>query len=289
MQSISSPFGPTLFKIIILFGLFFSTHMGKAQTLPTNEAEFTTVLFDELKKAFPEVEFHLIKNLEITGRKNGEEHHHYLDSIFREFEFDLAPLKDIVAGYVASCFDLYRKSDKIVLGNVVPVIKSMSFLEDSKKLNGGKISPYVHEIYNKQLVMVFAEDSEEELKFITTEKFAELNMSVDSLKKIAIKNLPLIVPEITGDKENGLYVFQCGGNYENSLMLLPDLFRASNIDIKGDLIISIPTRDLLLVTGSKDKESLKKLKAISASFYEKGDRPTSPYLFIWKKGKFLKH
>jgi uncharacterized protein YtpQ (UPF0354 family) len=168
-------------------------------------------------------------------------------------------------------------------------MKPMSFLEDNKKLNGGKTSNLVYEIYNKQLVMVFTEDSEENINYITTEQFVKLNMTVDSLKKIAIKNLPLIVPEITGDKENGLYVFQCGGNYENSLMLLPELFKASNIDIQGDLIISIPTRDLLLVTGSKDKESLKKLKAIATSFYEKGDRPTSPYLFIWKKGKFVKH
>ncbi len=289
MYSFPNFFSQSLFKIVLLFDLLFQTAIGIAQTLPTNEAEFTTVIFDELKKAFPEVEFQLVKNLEIVGRKNALEYHHYLDNLFREFEFDLAPFKDQINGYMDSCYDVYRKSDKIVLGNVVPVMKPMSFLEDNKKLNGGKTPNLIYEVYNKQLVIVFAEDSEENINYVTTEQFAKLNMTVDSLKKISIKNLPLVVPEITGDKENGLYVFQCGGNYENSLMLLPDLFRATNIDIKGDLIVSIPTADLLLVTGSKDKESLKKLKAIAASFYEKGDRPTSPYLFIWKKGKFVKY
>jgi hypothetical protein len=58
--------------------------------------------------------------------------------------------------------------------------------------------------------------------------------------------------------------------------------------VKGDVVVAIPNRDMLLVTGSKDEVNLKWLKAKAQQSYDSGSYQISPSLFRWNGKNFLK-
>ena len=59
------------------------------------------------------------------------------------------------------------------------------------------------------------------------------------------------------------------------------------MDIKGDFVIGIPNRDVLLVTGSEDQAGIDKAKSIiKKSLAESWSYPVSSELFIYRDGKF---
>lgn len=80
-----------------------------------------------------------------------------------------------------------------------------------------------------------------------------------------------------------------GGVYEASLILLPSIWTKENFPVDGDFIVAIPTRDLLMITGSKNKEGIDKLKEIVNDAYTNGNYQVSSNLFRWTGKTFEKY
>jgi uncharacterized protein YtpQ (UPF0354 family) len=77
-----------------------------------------------------------------------------------------------------------------------------------------------------------------------------------------------------------------GGNFEASLILLDDIWTKENMPVDGQIVIAIPTRDLLLVTGSKNIEGISKIKSMAAEAWGQGPYQLLPDLFIWNGKRF---
>lgn len=61
---------------------------------------------------------------------------------------------------------------------------------------------------------------------------------------------------------------------------------AGTLKVDGDIVIGIPSRDVLLVTGANNAAYMKTLKDTVHEVYETGDHLVSDKLFIYKHGKF---
>ncbi len=59
-----------------------------------------------------------------------------------------------------------------------------------------------------------------------------------------------------------------------------------NFKVKGDIVIAIPNRDMLIITGSEEKQGLKTIKDIADDSFANGNHQVSPYLFKWDGQKF---
>ena len=57
-----------------------------------------------------------------------------------------------------------------------------------------------------------------------------------------------------------------GGNYEASLLLIDDIWSSGQVKVNGDIVVAIPTRDVLLVTGSRNRSGLKRVRELAAKF-----------------------
>ena len=79
-----------------------------------------------------------------------------------------------------------------------------------------------------------------------------------------------------------------GGAYEASLLLLNSVWSRKNFPVKGDIVVAIPNRDILLITGSDDKVNLDWMKTRAQESYDSGAYQISPSLFKWNGKKFLK-
>ena len=56
--------------------------------------------------------------------------------------------------------------------------------------------------------------------------------------------------------------------------------------VKGKIVIAIPSRDLLLVAGSENKEGIKKIQDLANETVKNGSYHLIPDLFVWNGDKF---
>ncbi|WP_143017696.1 hypothetical protein [Riemerella columbipharyngis] len=65
-----------------------------------------------------------------------------------------------------------------------------------------------------------------------------------------------------------------------------DIWSKEHFDVKGDIVVGIPARDVLLVTGSEDTENLVKMRKIAADIFETGAHIITDSLFVFRSGIF---
>ena len=257
------------------------------QKQPLNQQQFAAVYLDSLRKAFPEVTFQLQPDLSIQSKKDSFEYKHYITNAYAAYQSSPDSLASIISGYMAASADLFTPQKPIDPSRIVAVIKPADYIEEARELsNTEKGISLVFEPYNPQLVIVYVEDAETNLRYLTPEDFEKLSISKDSLRKLAIKNLRAVLPQVERHENKGVFMVTAGGIYEASLLLLPTLWTAENFAVNGQMVVGIPTRDLLLVTGSKHQAGIAKIKEVIAESYPAGSYPISNQLFKWTGQKF---
>ncbi len=255
------------------------------------EKEFAKEYLLTLKKDNPEVIYSLSPDLGITAKYKCKDYRHFPDNAYREYTLEPDSIEQVLKKFSQTAYELYQENEVVDVNNIIPVIKPTSFLDDISQLGAASdsIKPtVVYQQYNDKLLVVFAEDKEHGIHYFTLENFQKLNISRDSVQKIALTNLEEKLPNIEKTGDNGRYMVTAGGDYEASLILLSFIWSQNNFEVKGDIVVAIPNRDMLLVTGSKDEINLKWLKAKAQQSYESGSYQISPSLLRWNGKKFLK-
>ena len=241
-----------------LFGLtIFSCN---SQNSVLTKEEFVKIYLDSLRKRNPEIRFKLNPDLSISSSKNDLELKHYADNAYSEYQLEPDSIIEVISRYVTSSSDMYVDRKTINVMNIVPVIKPIDYLDEIAKLSkDGKVS-HIVEKYNDQLIIMYAEDSKNNIRFLIDDQFKTLSIPRDSLKSIALANFDKIMSNIKKQGGDGVFMVIAGGNYEASLILLPSLWTKENFPVDGGFVIAIPNRDLLFVTGSKDKKGISRIK-----------------------------
>ena len=121
---------------------------------------------------------------------------------------------------------------------------------------------------------------------VTPKDLEEAKIERKDLRTIACENLKRLLPKIERHGDRGSYIITAGGNYEASLLVLDSIWTGGQMDVKGDIVVAIPTRDLLLVTGSEDREGIAKVKQMVTKTYAEGTYRLTPKLFVFRNGKF---
>ena len=146
----------------------------------------------------------------------------------------------------------------------------------------------VYEKYNDELLITYAEDTENSIRYLTQPDVDLMALNMDALRSIAVKNLHSLLTNLKLHGDGSVYMLTAGGDYETSLILLNYLFTKQNIPVDGDFIIAIPNCDLLLITGSNNKAGIHKMKEIAGRVFLTGSCQVSEYLYKWNGNKFEK-
>lgn len=260
------------------------------QTKVLSEQEFTKIYLDSLNQAYANVKFEIVNDMTIKASYNGKELTKYLYNAYKEYESNPKSLSEILKKHISVSASLFNEKKAIRKENIIPIVKPIEYLDELRRLskeNGEEKEPWVvYENYNEELIIVFGEDTENSIEYFSLERFAELNINKDTLLEISVKNLQRILPEIEKNNENSLYRLVTGGDIESSLILLPNLWSKQNFDIKGDIVVSIPNKDVIFITGSENITELKKMREITEESYNTGIRSVSAYLFKFNGNKF---
>lgn len=254
------------------------------------ETDFTQQYLNSLKTKFPEVEFSINDDSTIQSKFQENKIRISVDNAYREYQLEQGSLQQILNKYILVASELFYPKDKIEITRIVPIIKPISFLDDIKNeakiIGATKDVEGVYKKYNDQLIIVYAEDTKNSIKYLTHDDLKDLQINSDSLQTIAVRNLDRLLTSIQKKGNNGVYMIVAGGDYEASIILLSDILNKNNFEVKGDLVIAIPNRDMLLVTGSNDEEGIQKIIGLATKTYQTGNYPVSQYLYKWTGNKF---
>jgi uncharacterized protein YtpQ (UPF0354 family) len=108
------------------------------------------------------------------------------------------------------------------------------------------------------------------------------------LREAALTNLSRILPKIEiRPGADGVLLVSAGGEFDASLLLADNLWTGGQIKVDGDIVVAVPAKDVLIVTGSHNAAGLARLRAAAAKFAF-GPNGLTSALFAYRDGKFVR-
>lgn len=105
-------------------------------------------------------------------------------------------------------------------------------------------------------------------------------VDMNALADAAFKNLANnITYRMVDSKEKGIYGIVAGGDLEAEAILLDGLWSGVASEIGDDVIISIPTKDVVFFTKASDKKLIKKMLKMAGDLFEQNRKDTPGLLF----------
>ncbi|MCW4470000.1 DUF1444 family protein [Flavobacterium sp. MFBS3-15] len=248
------------------------------------ETEFANKFAQALRQKIKGIDIISINGLEVVSKlDDSDEHRHFLDNAYIEYSHDTKKLKEVIEKYASVSADSFLPNEPVSPESILPVIKGKQFIKGLLEINPKAGAQQVLETYNSDLDIFYVVDTEHALRYLTSDEQEKLGLEMDELRELAIRNLDKF--DIRSHGEEGYYMITAGGTYEASMILL-DIWNKGNFDVNGDIIIGIPARDLLVVTGSKDWANLHKMYDLVKEVSETGNYLVSDKLFELKGDRF---
>ena len=255
--------------------------------------KFTDEYADHLRQLAPAAKVEIVKDLELKVAPPGRSDFTvFLDNAYNEYKQNPQLKEDVIKKFAASALETidYHKSNPLDRTNIVAIVKDRQWLEDTRQTlitRGAKEFPEtVHEDLNSDLIILYAEDTEKNMRYVSPKDLEKAHINRSELRTLAMENLRRVIPKIEQHGTNGLYMLTAGGDYEASLLLFDSIWSGLKNSVQGDVVVAVPTRDLLIVTGSDDAQGIDKMKQIIQQAWSGGPYQLTQKLFVYRAGKF---
>ncbi len=256
--------------------------------------QFAREYLEAFRKAAPDLKMQFMRQMELEITKaDGSKFTFFLDNAYDTYKQDPGSLSEVLQKFISAGLETSagsEASDCLDRTRIVPVIKDRPWLEETRNamLSRGATQMFevTYEDLNPDLIILYAEDSPKNMRYFGEKDLEKAGIERGQLKKLAIENLKRLLPEIKMHGGNGIFMITAGGDYEASLLLIDSIWSGLQKEVKGEIVAAIPTRDLLIVTGSEDPEGIAKVKQIVSKSRAKGSYRLTPSLFVYRGGKF---
>lgn len=163
---------------------------------------------------------------------------------------------------------------------LLPQVRTLAYREAvaaSAAKMGGKASDFGTPLA-EHLFVCIVRDSPNQMAYLSTKQLDKAHTSRAKAMTIALRNLRARSAGTWKRPQDGVQLWQSPwrDNYDAARLLLPDLIR--KLAVKGDPIVMVPHRDVLLVTGSEDATGLREMAKLAEATL-RGSRPMSGVAF----------
>ena len=250
---------------------------------------FTEEFARALKTALPSAVVTVTGDLQlkITDARGGDTTM-FLTNPYRDYQLDPQRFSHLVQAFAAALSQSRSAPAQFDRSRIVPVIKDRQWLADLHKTlkARGAEQEHLSESFNDELIIVYAQDDPSRMRYLTTKE--EIGVDRQELRALAVANLLRILPKIEMQSDGDVSLITAGGDYEPSLLLIDDIWSSGQIKVNGDVVVAVPARDVLLVTGSRDRSGLKRIRELAAKFAAQGPHRLIDTLFVYRDGRFSK-
>ncbi len=277
-------------RILVLLSLVLALAAHAASEVISPE-QFTEEFRTALAAALPDATIAVAEPLHLTIQAPArEEARAFLNNAYDEYSGNPSAKADLIARYVASFAASARRSGPLDPQQIVPVIKDRAWSKEMKRaarargVNGP--AEQVIEELNDDLVIVYAEDTPQNIRYFGPKDLQAAGLQKEQLRALAIENLRRILPPPEAVNGPLVSMLTAGGDYVPSLLLLDEIWSGDKLGVAGEIVIAIPTRDVLLFTDSNNKEGVKKLRELARKTAADGPYSLTDRLFVYRGGKF---
>ena len=124
-----------------------------------------------------------------------------------------------------------------------------------------------------ELVVTLGLDTPTATSVVTAIELESWGTSFEAAYTVALANLRARTQGSMHEVRPGLYVSRWGDGYDASRLLLPELLK--QLTLRGEPVVSVPSRNLLVVAGSDDPPALAALAQLAAKVLGEETRPLS--------------
>ena len=250
---------------------------------------FTQEFARALARTRPSANVSVAGDLKLTIKEtDGLVRNIQLNNAYNEYKLDPQRFDDLVATFSAIFSQSASKEAGLDRTRIIPVIKDRQWLDELHNTLKAKgvAQQHLADRFNNELVIVYAQDDLRRMRYLTIEE--DFGLSREELRSLAIANLKRVLPKIEMGRVGDVALMSAGGNYEASLLLIDEIWSSRQIEVNGDIVVAIPTRDALLVTGSRSRSGLKLVRELTAKFKAQGPYELTDTLFRYRDGRFTK-
>lgn len=269
--------------------MLLASSAGMAQISP---AEFTARFVSNVAQASPDIAIDVIEPLHLTATgPSGNEVTAFLGNAYELYEQDRDQLDEILDLYAASLMDTMAQGEESLSpADIVPVIKDSAWLAEAIGATFEGRDQEVPEYFQAALVdgltIIYAEDTPNNIRYIEKQSIVELGIDISAIRALAINNLLARLPDISVEGGDGLYMIIADGTYEASLLLVDEIWTTDNFAVNGEIVVALPARDVLLVSGTDNTQQLDKLIAISAQVYSESPYYLTQQLYVRRNDRW---
>lgn len=271
-----------------LFAKLFSSPSKSTLLTP---AEFTQEFVKTLQETRAELMVEVVQDLELRVSREGKSAvQNFLYNAYDVYKQDPSEKATVFERFTLCSLDSLDLQDKkLDPTRIIPIVKDRAWIEETRQAlashGDGTASEQISEGLNEELVILYAEDTENNIRYLSHSDLADAGMEPWNLRELACENLERLLPEIKRHGENGVYMLTAGGTFEASLLLLDFVWKDPGLKVNGELVFAIPARDVLMITGSEDPEGLASLRKVVAQiFSENGSYRLTQKLFLYRSG-----
>jgi Protein of unknown function (DUF1444) len=286
-----------MLRLLVLLVAVLLAGPAAAQSAPPSakllsQRAFTDAFVAAAQAAMPSAKITVVDDLELETRiAGGESLTNDLRNAYQLYRQDPPHLQDVIAHRVRGWAETVRLSEApppLDRSRIVPVLKPVQWLAGAQQIQAGtKIKPppeMLTEPLNSELLIAYVEDRPESLRFLTTRDDVGDRAK---LRHLALGNLHRMLPKIDMHVvSDGVFVIEAGGTYEASLLLADQIWTSGQIKVDGDIVVAVPVRDTLLVTGSHNSVGLTHMRAFAAA-HAAEPYGLTPVLLVYRDGQFV--
>ena len=274
-------------RMLALGMLCLGPMVGGALAQEATPQRYTAEIARGLAAKMPDVKITVLGEFELSvKRAEGRETRLQLRNRYNDYKTNPASLDSIVADY----HEVIEKPAVATVdrARIVPVIKHRAWLADNvrgMKARGVNVQ-FLSEDYNDELVIIYAMDEEKRTRYLMANE--EIGVARKDLRKLAVENLDRLLPSVQLQQAGDVGMMTANGDYEASLLLLDEIWRSGRIKMNGDIVVAIPAKDVLMVTGSKSRKGIAAVRELAAKYKAESRYEITDTLFVYRNGRFVR-
>ncbi len=123
------------------------------------------------------------------------------------------------------------------------------------------------------------------MQVVRRDDLETLGLSDDEVHARSVRNFIdyMKTRKIETKRAPGLGMVTMGGDYESSLLVIPQFWRAlvPQLGFHGPVIVAVPNKDVVMLADGSSSEAVGKLRAQAVNSYTSGSYPVTASLVQW--------
>jgi uncharacterized protein YtpQ (UPF0354 family) len=176
------------------------------------------------------------------------------------------------------------KPDRMTL---VPRIKTLEFTAALKELNVPEDQLPFTEPLVADLLVAYAFDLPGMFAMANGASISELGIAPGEVRSLAIANLKRQLREIGYEEDGPVRRIVTGENLEACMLLIDDLWNHIAAETASEVVVAVPSRDVVLFCSSRSTEGIAALHQLSIEVLKKeSTHALTDQLLVWRDGRW---